>query len=138
MRRATTGNNVNSRAAIESEVTRRQRVRSVEPSRVAEPPGPCTLQIAGCMDPRKSNRQVTWQNMEFSPGLTLSSAYSIVNRETTILKKREYERKCRASRKTMQDNYVRKKALEARLDDELGELVKQEMNAWTKEHIIAG
>ena len=136
MPRATTGNNVH--CPIESDVARAQRVRSVEPSCVAKPQGPCTLQSGGCMDPRKSNRQVTWQNMEFSPGLTLSSAYGIVNRETTILKKREYERKCRANRKTMQENYVRKKALEARLDDELGELVKQEMNAWTKEHIIAG
>ena len=67
--------------------------------------------------------------------------------EGTISRKREKERTYGANRKEIQENYVRMKeihenyvrtkALEnsSRLDDELGELMKQEMNARAKEQL---
>ena len=55
-----------------------------------------------------------------------------------ICKRREKERTYRAKRKAIQENYMRRNEIHenpVRLEEELDELMKNELNAWAKEQL---
>ena len=146
--------NVNSAGASESGAARLQGARSVVHSRVVEPPGSCTageskaivpFRIVPAMVGMQSESEIAPptrpnepENKRTRGANTWRDAYDAANKERERRQNRETERKKRAKRKEIQENYLIINEIHhnsARLDEELDELVKNEMSAWTKEQL---